>query len=1006
MTDSNNSYAGGAGSFYGNQGPFSQNQGSNNQAPPSSPFRSGGGFFGQLLPSTSESNNQAPPSTIFTPSTPGGGFFGQAPPSTPGGGGFFGQAPPSTPGSGGGFFGQAPPSTPGSGGGFGAPTSSLFSQFSPPRSEPERVAPPPLRRPTNRPLSPQRERRRPQNLNFDVNIPDIRSPIGSPRRIGSPNLSPIGSPRSRSPRRNPLPVAVQSSRQVSGSQIGTATVRSLVKTEFNLDNYDPVTLSSFYSEDLPLQWKIPERYRILSSNANDIKAHFITTAMNLGQSVSEMFDLICDDSRSEDKCRRFLLIGKYQNIPPDALGIANLTESGLDVLAGLRSVDTFTTQTFARYMETLGLLSFVASPGISSENINLIQRRIVDIFRKDAFSMRNLLRDGSAPLYQSDLLLIARIEKLNANPYAKELLRRFYRTSPEDATSINEWIEERLFSMTRPRDAEEMINYAANIGIRIPLHKIRGRTLSDAEVYINSNIVHYRNIQPGSTATEKMTDFQILERLNVVFTYQSRLDLINKARAFVRQPDYVIPFFPKSKYYAQRANNLVKIILSTHDDFDEVIEEGTALAWGNLNSAYFSAIDELNTVWANVTNSFPHPQWYNSGLAATPQLSQVLVREMLELLNDIPPSEASAEIAELILKISSVLENMIALSQSEEANVQRYRSFSEEDRNKINEYFMNVFYAGMRMRQWKGPGHPYPYSSAASSGYERELRNRTQIPENQIQVTLNSLRQVFPFLTQDNLAAFRRRLEATNADQYPEVPVFNGGVEGRARALLRDYLLQDITTKLASERLSASGSESKIRSLETKLRRIRLSLELPREYEEDAVEVALNRVEALIWRGDPNINSLDISLIKNKLEGARAQISTDVISGVIETLATGYMARMDEIRSTMSPEAKTLVDEIPTMNIQEGVSGNAAYQAIDNMPHFVDLLNIVKLGTGSGLTERERESLLSRFEGEVPITSCQRLSSTKFVATAGRFFVVYTDQAIPDFNPGEVSRVQ
>lgn len=94
------------------------------------------------------------------------------------------------------------------------------------------------------------------------------------------------------------------------------------------------------------------------------------------------------------------------------------------------------------------------------------------------------------------------------------------------------------------------------------------------------------------------------------------------------------------------------------------------------------------------------------------------------------PSETTQIVKASINQYAKLIESIVKYSQSHYAHndseiIKQIRSLSEDQKERLKKTLLSLHEVGWRLRQWRGPGHPYPMTTKETKGlqYEEVLAN-------------------------------------------------------------------------------------------------------------------------------------------------------------------------------------------------------------------------------------------------------------------------------------------
>lgn len=230
--------------------------------------------------------------------------------------------------------------------------------------------------------------------------------------------------------------------------------------------------------------------------------------------------------------------------------------------------------------------------------------------------------------------------------------------------------------------------------------------------YILDNIINYKDVVARSKLVHsdldilvtqdryviynyfnKLTDTELFDLVGIYVPYTSRQSLIDTLIKCLHVPRFMYPT------RRTRALNTVTVCM----EYDVCDESIFMLCYGTANSYTLYEPSDLTGAFyhdsISLIEDFRHPD-RPSQVWSVPE-----IRELLELLVCMP---YHPDIVTLIDRIDSMLLGMTDRLEQDMNTVQIFRKFNTIIQGIIKDYLYTVFYTGMYMRRWRGPGHPYP----------------------------------------------------------------------------------------------------------------------------------------------------------------------------------------------------------------------------------------------------------------------------------------------------------
>ncbi len=303
------------------------------------------------------------------------------------------------------------------------------------------------------------------------------------------------------------------------------------------------------------------------------------------------------------------------------------------------------------------------------------------------------------------------------------LLRQIYRTRRvEEIMDLQPSpLEPYIFQIRRAR-TDQIQNIVRPVGMTIPPNV-------DIRQYVIQNLGRYARVlerptpipdinqfvqnPPGTitqfnSATEIYTDDELINGSGYSGTYQSRGELIANIFTFLTETG----FFLLQQVEPSRATNTRTTLL---EEFDEITPP--YIGYGRAYRYRVYGIDELNAAFSTNQQDpdlieFPHPENTRINFSS----------EELSSFQDLLPEIArrNPTVLDITRSLETKIDRGLVLRASQDRNTvnarRQLRASSDEVKQKVRQIFNNIFYAGMYMRRWKGPGNPYPITEAETLG--------------------------------------------------------------------------------------------------------------------------------------------------------------------------------------------------------------------------------------------------------------------------------------------------
>lgn len=310
-------------------------------------------------------------------------------------------------------------------------------------------------------------------------------------------------------------------------------------------------------------------------------------------------------------------------------------------------------------------------------------------------------------------IVAQRYNTLRNHKYS-HLLDELYNIDGEDEAWINA-------ARNAPHPMESVIlgldNYTSKqitdtFGMTIPLS--HGNNI---EQYIRNNIVSYANVltrvtldpipvevmvymQPADIEhfISKLTDNEIFSNIGIYVPYSSRLELVRNTASAISRPQFM---YPASRNEMRTHNKETTINLTP------ITDTGTfMICYGTAIKYYMYELDELTGAFYRDDETgameFRRPENIRS------KFSVQDIEGLRRLLSCFEPTQ---DITDLINRIDEGLidaKEKIAYDDTARAQL---RNFDKPTKDLIQQFLRQIFYTGMYMRRWQGPGTPFPLKS-------------------------------------------------------------------------------------------------------------------------------------------------------------------------------------------------------------------------------------------------------------------------------------------------------
>jgi hypothetical protein len=397
-------------------------------------------------------------------------------------------------------------------------------------------------------------------------------------------------------------------------------------------------------------------------------------------------------------------------------------------LHGVRfeEIEALQNRDLMNYIRVFILITTINHPGrdLLPPLVNNLSRNVLEIFAirlnipRDNFrfistaELRTAIITGRTNHIANDTIAIIaqRYNTLKNHKYSA-LIDELYNINEEDDMLIN-------VARLVPHPMEPIIlgldNYTTKqivdtFGIAIPLSHV-----NNIDQYIRTNIVSYANVLTRGNLDPiplevtiymkptdledyigKLTDNEIFTNIGVYVPYNSRIELVRNTVTTITRSHFM---YPAMRIETRSHNKKTVINENPITDLNcFMVCFGTALKY------FMYELDELTGAFYrdHETGSMEFRRPENPGIKFVTRD----IEELRRLLSCFSPTE---EITTLINRIDEGLidaKEKIAYDDVARASL---RAFDKSTQSLVQQFLRQIFYTGMYMRRWKGPGFPFP----------------------------------------------------------------------------------------------------------------------------------------------------------------------------------------------------------------------------------------------------------------------------------------------------------
>ena len=219
----------------------------------------------------------------------------------------------------------------------------------------------------------------------------------------------------------------------------------------------------------------------------------------------------------------------------------------------------------------------------------------------------------------------------------------------------------------------------------------------DITMKINSLINTPQSFKLISQFSDYLTDHELLNAAKLYINYNSRTDLLNKISELTNQKKFFIPLIRNCQ------NTESPISFEDTNDKDVFI-----IAYGTLLNYICIDVYDLIDSFVEVPAIQNQPANFIFNTLGEKNKNTYTIDEIQQLQELLYFYTQNPSVKQLYDKIGRGLEIISDLDDYDKFNLRKFRSFNNNVKNLIKQWFIQLFYLGMYMRRWKGPEFPYP----------------------------------------------------------------------------------------------------------------------------------------------------------------------------------------------------------------------------------------------------------------------------------------------------------
>lgn len=286
-----------------------------------------------------------------------------------------------------------------------------------------------------------------------------------------------------------------------------------------------------------------------------------------------------------------------------------------------------------------------------------------------------------------------------------------------------------LFAMTKV-DSHQLPALVSRFGMIVPGHlltrQVRNYVLRFMHLYRNV-ITRPADIQPMNRAIrtqpdnvddfinvlDRYTDQEIMDYFGYVERFENRISLINNIFRMIREEGFMI----YQEIDPERAINTETTLLT---DVRDIIPP--FLVFGMPFKYRVIELDELVLAFHEEQGANQEDIGIKFTKIGGATINEVYTIQQVSRLQTLLPimKAKNPQLTAVIDQVLSKIRSGITLSKARNARVIQFirdvKSASSEIQDIVKEIYMKIFYAGMYMRRWRGPGNRFPTKSSQTHG--------------------------------------------------------------------------------------------------------------------------------------------------------------------------------------------------------------------------------------------------------------------------------------------------
>ena len=304
--------------------------------------------------------------------------------------------------------------------------------------------------------------------------------------------------------------------------------------------------------------------------------------------------------------------------------------------------------------------------------------------------------------------LEARYQRITTSPHVNELGNLYDVQTFDDWTRVVQQpphpLEEVILNLNQYSD-QQLIDAVGMVVPKSFAHNIRGYIVENLPFYkdiftraVGLKIPTIADVQGFSShhfrrTLNIMTDNEIFKHYDAYVPYDSRLALIDRLPTLVQTPSF---FYPLTRARARNTDTICGTEVTDQTVF--------MIAYGTLSSYYLYELLDLIGAFSRIDGMihFRHPE--DNNLMFTNQEIEAL----LSVLSSFEDNDDSQTLRRLI---DEGLIDANERTQYDDDAQRQLRLLPQKEQEEIRTLLRQIFHTGMYMRQWRGPGHPFPLNT-------------------------------------------------------------------------------------------------------------------------------------------------------------------------------------------------------------------------------------------------------------------------------------------------------